>query len=572
VKQVLCRGWLLGLVTLVLYALIAPRWIVEGDNAELAGLSALGGAAHPSGYPLYVLWLRIWSWLPASSPAHAAALATCLLTAIEVVLIHAACRAWGARPAAATIAAALVAASPVVMRVQSQAEVFALNGVIAAAILYLARGPLRGEWRVVALALVAGLGISNHVTCVLLAPVGVWGAVRGVRESERAWPVTVAMGIAALAIGLLPYLYLLVAPATACSWGALHGLGDVVHHFLRQDYGGPGELSPHGADVAATENLGALAATLGRAFLWLPAVAALVWVAIAIHRNDERAGWLVWLASFLLAGPVLVGRFNLHPTGLEHYTVSRFHLLPMVLLAVPVAVAIDRLPGTLLANDTAGSLVGIAVFLGAAIATFPSVARYHTACVQRSLENMLDTLPPDAIVIGTEDILHFGGNYVQGVLGERPDATIIVTPQVGLSYYRERIQKKTGVDLSVLVAKKGATPSVRIAELMLATGRPVFIDAFQANIAKSFAIYPYGALYRVLPRGTAVPSISELFEINKALYAKFRFDYPVPARGDDLAGQAHQLYAAPWSAIARATPEGSSEHAYAVQMLSALVP
>jgi hypothetical protein len=560
----------LGLVTLALYALIAPPWIVEGDNAEFAGLGALGGAAHPTGYPLYVLWLRLWSWLPAHSPAHAAALATCLLTAIEAVLVHAACRAWGARPAAATLAAALVVASPVVMRVQSQAEVFALNGVVAAAILWLARGPVRGERRVVALALVAGLGLSNHVTCVLLAPVGLWGAVRGVRESERPSAAVVAMGIAALAAGLLPYIYLLIAPETACSWGKLHGLGDVVHHFLRRDYGAPGELSPHGGDVATTANLAALAVTLGRAFLWLPALGALAWVAIAIKKGDERAAWLAWLASFVLAGPLLVARFNLAPAGLEHYTVSRFHLLPMVLLAVPVAVALDRLPGKLLANDKAGSLFGIAVFLGAGIATFPGVARYHTACVERSLDNMLATLPPKAIVIGTQDILHFGGNYLQGALGERPDVTIVAMPQVGLAYYRERIRSKTGVDLSVLVTEKGATPSVRVAELMLASGRPVFIDAFQANIAKTFPIYPYGALFRVLPKGTTPPSLDEMFAINKALYARFRFDYPAPSPGDDLAAQAHELYAAPWRAIAQATPEGSESHAYALQMLSAL--
>jgi hypothetical protein len=487
------------------------------------------------------------------------------------VVVHAACRAWGARPAAATIAAALLAASPVVMRVQSQAEVFALGGLVAATILWLARGPLRGEWRVVALALVAGLGISNHVTCVLLAPVGLWGAVRGVRESRRPWPVAVAMGVAALAAGLTPYMYLWITPATACSWGKLHGLGDIVHHFLRQDYGGPGELSPHGVQVAAGENLGALAATLGRAFVWVPAIGALVWVAIAIKKGDERAGWLVWLASFVLAGPVLVARFNLQPVGLEHYTVSRFHLLPMVLLAVPVAVAIDRLPGKLLANDRAGSLLGIAVFVGAAIATFPSVARYHTACVQRSLENMLATLPKDAIVIGTEDILHFGTNYLQGVLGERPDVTFVMMPQVGLGYYRERIRDKTGVDLSVLVEEKGATPSVRVAELMIATGRPVFIDAFQANIAKAFPIYPYGALYRVLPRGTAPPPIDELFAINKALYAKFRFDYPLPSPGDDLAAQAHVLYARTWRAIASGLPPGASRDE-AERMAAALAP
>ena len=60
----------LGLATLVFYVVVAPTWIVEGDNAELAGLGSLGGIAHPPGYPLYVLWLRAWSWLPAHSPAH----------------------------------------------------------------------------------------------------------------------------------------------------------------------------------------------------------------------------------------------------------------------------------------------------------------------------------------------------------------------------------------------------------------------------------------------------------------------------------------------------------------------
>ena len=72
--------------------------MVYGDNAEFSALSALGGVAHPTGYPLYVLWLRAWSWLPVDSPAHAASIATAILTALEVLVLHAACRAWGARP------------------------------------------------------------------------------------------------------------------------------------------------------------------------------------------------------------------------------------------------------------------------------------------------------------------------------------------------------------------------------------------------------------------------------------------------------------------------------------------
>jgi hypothetical protein len=576
------RTAVLGLITLTVYAVLAPPWIVEGDNAELAGLSVLGGAAHPTGYPLYVLWLRAWSWLPAHSAAHAAALATALLTAIEVMLVDAAARAWGARPAAATLVAALVAASPVVMRVQSQAEVFALNGAIVAAVLWLAAnagelaarggelaggGPLRGERRVIALALVAGLGLANHLTCAFVAPIGVLGVVRGFRETARPRALVAALGVAALIIGVLPYAYLLVAPSTAMSWGKIATLGDLVHHVLRIDYGGPSQLGPHGTHVAAVDSLWALARTLGRAFLWLPiAAAAFAWKA----RSETRAAWLCWLASFVIAGPLFVARFNLPPAGLELYTVSRFHLLPMVLLAIPIAVGLTWLAERLPARSPVIVGVVIAAIAGAdVLVSYPQVARYHTAAVQRSLENMLTSLPPNAIVIGTQDILLFGAGYLQAVDGVRPDVTVIMTPQLGVPFYRARITQKTGVDLAPMLTSD--TPSVRLAELMLATGRPVFIDQFQGNIAKSFPVTPFGAVFRVLPRGATVPPIEELFATNKALYEKFRFDYPTPRPADDLAAQAHAQYAAVWRALAGGLVD--PEHrAYADAMAHALAP
>src|SRR5580692_6583945 len=92
------RGFVLGAVVLAAYAWLAPAYIVDGDNAEFCTLGAVGGVPHPSGYPLYVLWLRATSWLPAGSAAHRAALATAVLGAAAVVVLHAACRAWGARP------------------------------------------------------------------------------------------------------------------------------------------------------------------------------------------------------------------------------------------------------------------------------------------------------------------------------------------------------------------------------------------------------------------------------------------------------------------------------------------
>ncbi|HEV7558338.1 MAG TPA: DUF2723 domain-containing protein, partial [Kofleriaceae bacterium] len=124
------RGGALTLAVAALYIALSPPWIVDGDNAEFATLAAVGGRAHPTGYPLYVLWLRATSWLPGSSPAHTAAIATAILAAAQVFVLHAACRAWGARNVAASVATGIYAVAPVVLRMHTEAEVFALNGLV----------------------------------------------------------------------------------------------------------------------------------------------------------------------------------------------------------------------------------------------------------------------------------------------------------------------------------------------------------------------------------------------------------------------------------------------------------
>jgi hypothetical protein len=118
---------------------------------------------HPSGYPLYALWLRLWSVLPLGGAAHTAAIATAVLGAAGALTLHAAARAWGARSLAAGVAVALVALSPTVWRTYTEAEVFALAGLVAATVLWLAApaGPARGVRRAGLLALVAGLGLAQ---------------------------------------------------------------------------------------------------------------------------------------------------------------------------------------------------------------------------------------------------------------------------------------------------------------------------------------------------------------------------------------------------------------------------
>ena len=58
---------------------------------------------------------------------------------------------------------------------------------------------------------------------------------------------------------------------------------------------------------------------LARSWLWLP----LVCVAF-VRRGESRAAWIALAASFVLAGPLLVTRFNVPPTGIGLFVVRRF--------------------------------------------------------------------------------------------------------------------------------------------------------------------------------------------------------------------------------------------------------
>jgi hypothetical protein len=543
-------GGLLALVTLVLYVWLAPAHVIDGDNAEFSTLSISGGAAHPSGYPLYVLWLRALSWPPLGSPAHTAAIATALLGAATVFVLHAACRAWGARPLAATIAVAIVATGPVVLRVVTEAEVFALNNLVVATVLWLAaqRGPLRGAARAGVLGLVAGLGLADHLTCALVAPVGIYGVLRGAREARR-WPVAVLLALAGLAVGLTPYLYLIAAPDTPKSWGKIRDLEGVYYMFTRVEYGGPTGFRVGPDDVSRVDNLVALLATLGRAWLYAPLLAALGWLGLRCARarddDEPRPGWWMLALAFVIAGPLLVLRINVPPEGIGLYVNQRFHVMPALLLAPAAAQALDVAVARLAwLPPLVAALVATAGAVGLAAASLPYVGRVHSPAVELAAHNLLASLPKGAVLIHSQDDVHAVTGYVQTALGQRTDVVTVMWPLMKLGWYRDRVSKR-----GIIGGAARGSPEVRLVAALLAAGKSVFVDRGQREVLEAFPAYPHGVVMRVLPPGAQGPSVSEVFDLNERLYAEFVLDYPRPGSYDEFATEVHRRYAATWQMI-----------------------
>ena len=569
------HGGLLAVVALVAYAWLAPDHIVDGDNAEFATLATTGGTAHPTGYPLYLLWLRALSWLP-GSPAHAAAVATAVLGAGTVLVLHAACRAWGAKPVGATLATALFAAAPIFIRIATTAEVFALNCLIVAAVLWLAaaNGPLRGHRRAIALAVVAGLGMSNHMTCTLAAPVGLLGIVRAAREAQRP-AITVALAAGSFVAGLLPYVYLVLTPDTPLSWGKVDGVADVIAMILRQDYGGPGAFLPTPVEVPASRQLAAFAASLGRTWLWLPLAFGVLALGRGIARptSEPRWGWLCLGATWLAAGPLLVMRFNIEPSGLGLYVSQRFYVLPALLLAVPIAVGLAPLDALVERGRLGrrGACAGIAVVGFAAVlaTTLPYLARMHTPAVERYATNLLETLPENAVLFIGQDDEYFGVGYAQWALGKRHDVTAVAPQLTVMPWYAARVARK-----GIAAPPGEGHPMVRLVDKLLREGKPVFVEKARAEIISTFTTYPYGTVMKVLPRGAPTPPIDEIVAENKAVYACFQLGYPLPGTDDEFATAIHHRYAGTWLTLGRKLEQAGkrAEAAWAFEAARAIGP
>ena len=67
---------------------------------------------------------------------------------------------------------------------------------------------------------------------------------------------------------------------------------------------------------------------------------AVVTLARRIAAGPRRALWIALAAAIVLAGPLLVARFDIPTSWVSAYVARRFHVLPLLLLAIPIAVGL----------------------------------------------------------------------------------------------------------------------------------------------------------------------------------------------------------------------------------------
>jgi len=227
---------------------LAPSVVAMFDDSlEFQVVTYQLGIAHPTGYPLYTLLGWLFIRLPVGDVAYRVNLLSAVCGALAVTFVYLtglelSGRSWPG-PLAALCGAATLAVAPVFWSQATVAEVYTLNAVFVAAVLWLLvrletrRWPLaRGEsgWTAPGLlpvALVFGLALAHHRTIVLLAPGAALFLWRVLRRAGRVspdaaagppGPVSWRAGARLAAAGLGPLLLYLYLPLRGQP-GALDG-------------------------------------------------------------------------------------------------------------------------------------------------------------------------------------------------------------------------------------------------------------------------------------------------------------------------------------------------------------
>lgn len=557
------RLWLeitIPLLAGAVYVASASPYVLGGDCGEFATLVETGGVAHPPGFPLYVMLLRLFHFVPAKTPAHAAALFSAVTATGTAFALLRAGRLWGASPAAAALATGIYAAAAVTWKLATHAEVFSQAALLAALVLVVSAPglPLRGARRVFALAFVAGLGVSTHLAVVFLAPAGLFAFARALGGAEKKGRA-VAAGIAGLVLGLAPYAFIVVSartadPLRAWVWGEPVDLPRLFAHFRRAEYGSL-QLSAGGTPSNPGAQLWQLARTAVPELLGLPVVAMLGGaVAFARWRRAGRprepmTAVLVLVATFATMGVCFIGLFNRPLVGVGPLIVERFYVLPMVPATVLSALALDVLVPSLLERTIGVVLPFLAMGSGLAVSA-DGVREYTRPTLQYYVDNVLAYVPPGSVILVNGD--HVIGGFLYGLRAERQraDVDFVAVELLNTDWYRAQASRKLGIAFE---PPRGADRVERWVVQLHDAGRPVFLSGrIVRGLETRFPTYPEGALVRVLPRGTVPPPPAAVEAENVALYSEFRLEGAPPQSRDTWNGQVHSQYAETWSVLSRA--------------------
>lgn len=507
---------------------LAPSVPLQGDAGELITVAYTLGIAHPPGYPLYTLLGHLFSLIPINSVAWRLNLFSAVCQLLTIFVVYKIVRKLTNNFPVSIFSAVILAFSQIFWLYALVAEVFALNNLISAIFIYFTiKYSLEAEKtslpkQVFLLALIFGLGLSNHHTIIFVGFPAIyllWPNIKKLHPREVF--VCVAAGTVGLILGLSSYLYILIRAKTSIvpvAWNYPEDLKSLVELFLRKDYG---TFSPLLGYEPAVSSLGKKLdqVAIFFRFFWqdflFPAAGVMIFGLFSKLKKITRPE-IFLILSFFTSGPLFLiyANFPVWRSDLVLAVVERFYLLPYIILAILLGVQLNRLSG-LLTRLFALRLViipGLIIWVVAQyLLAFPNVSQRNNYLGLEFGKNILKSVPKDGLLFPQGDVGTFTVFYARYVENFRSDVELL-PPNVFGPLNSMRYLKKVRPDINFSSDNNFVALNLNSAKIVHLGPPPSSYDGFVAS--------PSGLLYKFFPVA-GLASSSEFNQSNLGELTKY---------------------------------------------------
>jgi len=407
----------LGLVLCLIYTLGASRTIYVGDSGELVAAVHTLGIPHPSGYPLYVLLGKLWTVLvPIGSIAFRMSLFSSFCAAAAAAGLYLVGRQLGLTALSALFSSLLLAFSSSFWSQANIQRVYSLNALFLVMALGLAIAwfQRREPKMLVAAFFVAALGATNHTYMgVFVLALALFAVITEPELLRR--PRVLIASAAAVALGLVPYLYLPLRSRAnpRLDWGDPETIRATIRVILRREAWDRAWIETP-ADLLTIA--GDLLARIGTELFWLGAVLAALGIVWA-----RRKGWPILLFFLAVLGNFLA--MALHGSRSDLFLWPRYYIPIFVLCALLAGLGLDVLRERLSSKIAVAALLLPLTML---VLGYPKHDRSRYRVADDFSRTLLATLPPGAHLSASDDNILFVLIYLQLVEGVRPDVDLIL--------------------------------------------------------------------------------------------------------------------------------------------------
>ena len=478
---------------------VAPT-VTGEDGGELIAAAYTLGIPHPSGYPIWCLLGKLFiEILPWGTVAWRVNLMSAFFGAVTVGLLALLGTRLIGRRIPAMCGALAVAFSHEFWEQSLIAEVYTLNAFFMAlcVLLLVVWYESRQVRYLYALALVYGLGLTNHGTMMVLGPILlvfiVFSEPPRLRHGYRYALMALLIGC-----GLLVYLYLPIRSRAnpAVDWGNPETWRTFWAHVNRDQYAFLFHQEPRSVGKLL-EQIGVFAALWFHEFSpWV------VWLALpGLIVLAMRAPWstllLVTIAAAIALAFMVIPNYPLDQENI--WVINVFWIPCYMITGIFIGAGVAAM-GPRFKSHWLHAVLAIVV-VGLPFASHITANNRHDYYLAEDFgRNILRTLAPDAIYFAGADHANFPVLYLQVVEGERPDV-ILANPY---GYPPPEIYQDMPEALKAKIAYPTPT-SVDVATIerwvVEHTTRPVYFSTFRyfpTILGKD--VVPTGLLFRVMPK------------------------------------------------------------------------